>query len=448
MKTSSAVIKLFLRTSKVLSDGSSPIMLKCSFKGTKEVSTGCSITVKYWDSKKEQVKKGHPNYAVINSLISKMKNDAIDRKNEFELKGIHYTPDMVLKKKEVLVIDSDNRVINLINRYTSSLSPTTCKVWKSFWNSFKGYVDNDSITINEIDLETIKGYAKHLEESGLKNGSILMMISKLSALCKFAVEEGLIKETPFKRFNFCKKYKADSSLLFVHKDAIEVLKSMLLERLIIETGDMYSYNDDGVKEFIDRKSDLFVLAFYLFGYTAFGLAPIDLCQLKVKDMKVETVNGINYYTWNLKRQKTGVGVKVMINQNKHFDNIIFKTMLMFHQGIYLLPVLDGVENDHLKIYKKVSNWLSNHSDQLKEWFRKANERIVKLNVETGSNIPLIDEGCTFYSYRSSFAMAFMQNGGNLIQLCSMLGRGINASLKSYVKQLKLNQDLADAVSIL
>lgn len=447
-KVSSAVIKLVLRLDKVLSDGSNPIMLRCQFNGRKQVSTGCSCIPRYWDAKREVVKKGYVNAPVINAMIQKMKQEAIDRRNQFELDGVIYTPEMVLRPKQVLSVVEANRVSILIDRYTSSLSPTTCKVWKSFWNSFKDYVGNENITINEISLETIKGYARHLEDSGLKSGSILMYITKLSAICKYAIEEGVINENPFKRWNFCKKYKADANMLFIHQDSMEVLKEMLLERLIIRDGDTYTYIDEGLKDFVDRKSDLFVLAFYLFGYTAFGLSPIDLCQLKVKDMKVEDVNGINYYCWKTSRQKTGVDVKVMISQDRFFDNVIFRTMLMFHRGEYLLPILDGVEKDHLKIYKKVSNWLSNHSDQLKEWFRLANERIAKMNVDNGSSIHFIDVNCTFYSYRSSFAMALVQNGGNLVQLCSMLGRGINASLKSYVKLLKQNEDIADSMSLL
>ena len=40
MKVSIAVIKLVLRTNKVLSDGSRPIMLRVSFNGMKERSIG------------------------------------------------------------------------------------------------------------------------------------------------------------------------------------------------------------------------------------------------------------------------------------------------------------------------------------------------------------------------------------------------------------------------
>ena len=76
MKVSIAVIKLVLRTNKTLADGSHPIMLRVSFNGMKERSSGYSCTEKYWSKKDECVKKGFPNYAIINHEIQKMKNEA------------------------------------------------------------------------------------------------------------------------------------------------------------------------------------------------------------------------------------------------------------------------------------------------------------------------------------------------------------------------------------
>lgn len=446
MKTSTAIIKLVLRTNKVLSDGSHPIMLRVQFKGRKELSTGYSCLPRYWNEKQECIKKGYPNYVAINAAIGKKKMDAIERKNKFELQGITYTPSMILANEDVFQPSSDD-LKALMDKYIASLSPTTQKTWKTFYNSFMGYKKIDKI--QEVSLEVIKGYAKYLEDKGLNDSTIKMTLAKLSTLCKYAIEEGIIKESPFKRFNIHKKYKLNNNILHIDKSGIDVLKEMLLERLIVREGKMWHYNDNGVDEFIDRKSNLFVLAFFLFGYCSSGLAPIDLCQLKVKDMTVVDENGTSYYCWKIKRQKTSVSVDIMISHNNFFSHLIFKTMLMFRKGGgYLLPVLDGVENDKLKIYKKVSNWLSNHTDVLREWFKKANEMIIAKNVENGTKIPLIDEKCTFYTYRSSFAMAFMSAGGNLLQLCTLLGRGLNASLKSYVRQLTNSVDVSTAVEIM
>lgn len=69
MKVSQATIRLYLKSSKVLSDGSSPIMLIVSYnKEKKEKSTGFSCVSRYWDKKREEVKKGFSNYIIVLGL--------------------------------------------------------------------------------------------------------------------------------------------------------------------------------------------------------------------------------------------------------------------------------------------------------------------------------------------------------------------------------------------
>lgn len=82
-----ARINLVLKTSKVLSDGSSPILLMVAFNGKSTRSTGYSCTPKYWDKRGQCVKKGYSNYVMINHAIQQMKNEAIERMNEYERLG-------------------------------------------------------------------------------------------------------------------------------------------------------------------------------------------------------------------------------------------------------------------------------------------------------------------------------------------------------------------------
>ena len=77
MKVQIAVIQLVLRTNKTLSDGTHPIMLRVSYNGMKEKATGYSCNVKYWDKKNEMVKKGYPNWVMVNAELKRQKDDAI-----------------------------------------------------------------------------------------------------------------------------------------------------------------------------------------------------------------------------------------------------------------------------------------------------------------------------------------------------------------------------------
>ena len=376
-----------------------------------------------------------------------MKQDAIERRNEFERKGEAYTPAMVLKPKEILTVSNDD-LKALIDKYTVALSPTTCKVWKSFYNSFLGYIGKNSISVNEISLETVKGYANHLEKSKMKESTIKMTLSKLAAILKFAVEEGVINDTPFRRFNYGKIYKISSSTVFIHHRSIEVMKEMFLKNVIIvNDGGGWYYNDDAIDILLDSNSKLFACYFWLCGMLFQGLAPIDLCQIKVKDLDVINIDGEMYYSYDTKRQKTGIDVRIRIKKNTVYSNVMIRTLLMFRKSEYFLPILDGVENDHLKIYKRVSNWLTNHIDKFREWIKEVNAEIIKRNVENKDDIPLIPDNLTFYSYRHSYAQAYLANGGNVLALATLLGRSMD-TISTYVEQLSRESDLAKAVNVL
>lgn len=441
MKVSTATIRLMLRTSKVLADGSHPIYLRVNYNGMKEVSCGYSCVPKYWDKKNECIKKGFPNYQSINAVIQKMKSDAIERRNKFELNGIAYTPSMILEKDEIV---SQDDFKGLIAKYTVALSPTTKKVWKSFQNSFLGYKKVDKI--QEVTLEVCKGYAKHLEDSGMKESTVKMTLSKLAALCKFGVEEGIIKESPFKRFNINKKYKTSSKNVYIHHRSIEVMKEMFLNDVIVSEGKMWHYKDDVVDRLIDRTSDLFARYFWLCGLLFQGLAPIDLCQLEVKDLVIKDINGEDYYCYDGKRQKTKVKVKIRIKAHTMYSNVMIKTMLMFRSGKYFLPILDGVVDDRLVIYKKVSNWLSNHIDKFRDWVKVVNAEIIQRNVTNKDDIPLIPEDISYYSYRHSYAQMYLAKGGSPLALASLLGRSVD-TISTYIEELSEESDLVESVSI-
>lgn len=445
-KVSSATIKLVLRTDKQLSDGTYQILLRCHFNGRKQVATGCSCTVKYWDAKNEMVKKSFPNAPVINAMINKMKKEAIDRRDEFELKGIAYTPEMVLRPREVLKVEDRNTFENLIERYTVNLSHGTKKVWKSFLNSFKGYTSIK--TINEVDVDLIKGYGKYLEKNGMKESTIKMTISKLAALCRYAVEEGIINDNPFKRFNYGKVYKVTSSNVYIHPRTIDVMKEMFLSDVIEMNGDLWHYRDGVIEELMDRTSPLFARYFWLCMVLFQGLAPVDLCQLKIKDLVIKDIKGISYYCWDLKRQKTKMPVKIRIKVDDVYSAVMVKTFLMFHNGKYLLPVMDGIDDtDSSKVSKRINNWISNHVDKFRDWLKIVNSEIVNRNVENDGDIPLAPVDASFYSARHSFAQLYLSKGGNVLALATLLGRSMD-TISTYVEQLTEDNDLSDAVGII
>jgi hypothetical protein len=167
------------------------------------------------------------------------------------------------------------------------------------------------------------------------------------------------------------------------------------------------------------------------------------------DIDVKTINGSDYYCWDGKRSKTMKAVKVRIPCHTVYTEVMVKTMLMFNQGEWLLPVLNGlsIETNENSRKHRISNTLGVLSPKLKEWFQRVNEEVVKRNVNDGGDIPLIDMKCTFYSSRHSFAMMYMMKGGSPMNLATLLGRSPN-TLSQYIKELSEEGDLVEAVSII
>lgn len=173
MKVSIARIRLYLKTSKKLADGSSPIMLMCCFNNArKEISTSYSCTVKYWNKTEQCIKKGYPNYLQINKSIKKLKDDAILLRDEYEANGEAYTPSMILSPRKVLSAVT-NDLKTLIANYIAEKgieNKTIEKWWIVYRNVTKFY--GREVIINEVDESFCRRYGRWMEGEGLSSGSI------------------------------------------------------------------------------------------------------------------------------------------------------------------------------------------------------------------------------------------------------------------------------------
>lgn len=452
MKVSIARIRLYLKEGKTLADGSNPIMLMCSFNGRKEVSTGYSCIPKYWDKKSECVKKGYSNWVMINHAINQLKNEAIERRNEYERLGEVYTPQMILTPKKVLS-GSKNDIKSLIDEYKieKAIKENTAYNWRYMFNLICEF-DSKDVIVNELRLEYVKRFVKWMQsEKKLSDGVIKMILSKVGAIVNYAISKGLMNadDYPFKDWHYKQKFKTASKLDYIHWKTLDIMKEMLLDDIIVRNGKRWSYKDEVLDELMYKNSALFARFLFMEMVLWQGLAPVDICHVRKEDIDVKTINGKDYYCWDGKRSKTMKAVKVRIPCHTVYTEVMVKTMLMFNQGEWFLPVLNdySIETSENSRKHRISNNLTTLAPKLREWFKKVNEEVVRRNVENDGDIPLIDMKCTFYSSRHSFAMMYMMKGGSPMNLATLLGRSPN-TLSQYIKELEEEGDLVDAVSIL
>lgn len=445
MKTTIATINLYLRTAKQLADGTYAIYLRCNFHGMYEVPTHYSVLEKHWDKKNQIVKKGCPNYAMINIEIQKLKNKAIKRRDDFIKNESPYTPKMVLQDLHIDLSGNSNKCVDLIAKYLNEKSPK--KNTRNNWNHMKNLLveySNKDVIVNEVDIKFVKGFANFMLDKGISESTCNTLLGKVSCLMNYAVQIGLVDKNPFKEWKYYKVFKRKDSTLYIHPRSLEVMKEMFHNECCVIDGETWRYRDENniIEQLIDRRTALFAKYLYLCGVLFNGLAPIDLCQIKTKELEIKTINGNDYYAWDGKRQKTNIDVKVRIKRNI-YSNFMIQTMQMFRTGAYFLPVLDGAENfNGDQKFNRVNKTLHDLCPKLREWFEVVNTEIINRNVKNDTNIPLIDTRCTYYSYRHTYAMQYLINGGSILKLATRLGRSVN-TISAYVQHLKEETDLID-----
>lgn len=434
MKVSIAVIKLVLRMNKVLSDGSHPIMLRVSFNGMKERSSGYSCVEKYWDKKNECVKKGYPNFVMVNAELKRIKDEAIARRDGFIARNEVYSPAMILAKDEVR-----NAVTNdfkgLIQRYIDEkgLESKTIEKWNIVKRSVIKFIGRD-ILVNEIDEGFCRRYCRWLEGNGLKSGSIKSYMGKIVALLHYAVAKGLIDVYPLSNWKYHKDYREAKSELYIHSRSLDVMMEMFIDELIVRDGERWTYVDGVVDKLMDIHSELYSHYLYVIGFYCKGLAPTDISLLKKSEIKVVMVKEKNYYAIDGFRSKTGMPFKIRLHQNCLLSNVLIRTMLMFNEGEYFLPTLNGYHGKDIK--KRVNNVYSYHGEHLVSWFQKVNEEIVRRNIENNDNIELIDLECRYYSYRHSYIMSQIQKPNvNLLKIATETGKSVT-TLHQYLTYLR------------
>lgn len=294
MRVSIARIRLYLKTGKTLADGTHPIMLMCSFNGRKEVSTCYSCDVKHWDKKSECVKKGFPNWVVINHEINKLKQEAILRRAEYERLQEVYTPSMILcPRKSLSAVRND--LNGLIREYIDEkhLMNKTVEKWWVVYRSLVRFSGNEKLVVNELDESFCRRYASYLESEGLGVGSIRSYLGKIGAICHYAISKGLMTSYPFSGWKYHLSYRESKSELYINHRSMDVMLSMFLDEVIERTENgMWHYRDNVLDELMDIHSSVYAHYLFVVGYYMKGLSPVDLSLLKKVDLKVLEIRGI------------------------------------------------------------------------------------------------------------------------------------------------------------
>ena len=160
-----ATITAVVRTSKQRADKTVPIYIRVS-EGTrnKYLSVGKAVLEKDWDENLQKVRRSHPNYDYINSMIALKKNEA--EKSVLEVMLTNNGDDILdsIKLKEekkgecgFFTLAEEYLKDLYLNKKFTRLSAEKYRV-----KQFKSFLDNRDIDFSKIDITLLNKFATHL----------------------------------------------------------------------------------------------------------------------------------------------------------------------------------------------------------------------------------------------------------------------------------------------
>ncbi len=462
MKVQSAVIKLILRTNKMLANGFHPIMLRVSFGYRREKSTGYFCDVAHWDAKNQIVKPGFGNAAVVNKIINDYKNKVVERKLQFEIEGRKYTPDMLLDDSRPEYSAKSCIYRNIMEDLLAE-KPIHNSTKAHYYYAYKllaQFMGNELFLINDLTENKIRTFIKSMLTK-ISEGTLHTVCAKIAAVSNYAMTKGLLNadEYCFKRYGYTNVVRKANKNAYIDKANILRIEAYFLK--LVTEGDEtnWCFKEGAEKRLRKRTSKEFALCFWLAMLKLNGSAPIDVALLRTEHFTMRYFvdpNGVRqkYYCFDFKRAKTDIPVHPRILCDR-LARAIFEPFLdtcHLRHG-YVFPVLQNDKHSLIgnRSHDSVKNAVQFVAKTSLKWMKivcgEINEQVRRENELTGQNMPLIDiKRLSCYVIRHSFAMAYLSSpGSNVNSLASLLARSPN-SIGTYITQLNHDSDLIASVA--
>lgn len=449
-KLQSATIRLVQKLNRPNKENAFPIYVVVCFKGRKEKATGISCLAKYWDSKRQEIKRSCPNSPVLNKMLYDIKQRIIEKKNNYELNGKTYTP-------SILLDDSINDLSGKSNEYKilmDSLCSERRLKWKSVdkykyaYNKLSSFMGKDDFIVDELNIGVIKDFIKYLDN--VNDNTKRNILGCIAAVWNYGIQKGICdsRDYPFRDFKFTQRFPFKGREYAIDFSNMMKLRDYFLDLVIDRDGNRWSYKDGVFDRLHKRTSREFGILFFLAMYYMNGSAPIDIALLRVSECERVNIEGVDYWKIEFKRQKSGTSVSVRLKRNM-LSIIIFEHFLGFSTSGYVYPIItDGAKSEIQKI-----RCCNKCGESAIKWVRKAfqdiNEQTIKSNVENGLEEPLVDcQKVVLYTARHSFASNYLNSpNATVVGAASLLARSAN-TIATYIHSLTSSKSIADAVSFL
>ncbi len=390
-------IKVILYTSKTLSNGEHPVMLRIiKDRKSKYISTGISCSKGLWDSKLNILKKNHPHYKQAKLLIGKKKLEAekfvYDLENEnknlsaYEIRG-------KLKKTKVNNSSLFQYFDIVINRLIGTGQIKNAEVYKDTKRNISHFTNTRDLHFSDIDLSFLNKFEEFLRSNGKGPNTIYVYLRTLRALLNKAIKEDVCSENyyPFKKFSLAKYANIKTEKRAISKEDIEKIKKVKLEK---------------------NKNLVLAHKLFLFSFYCRGMNFVDIAYLRWKDIRVGRLT----YT----RQKTKELFNLELLEPAKQILRYFKELTYVNRESYVFPIFN---ENHISPQTR-------HNRKVKV-LRKINKDLKKIG-----KIVKIKSELTTYVARHSYATILKKSGISTTVISQAMGHNSEKTTQIYLESFE------------
>lgn len=389
--------------SKVLKDGSFPIMLRLTQQGKRKyLSLGVSVKEDYWDFSKNKPRNKCPDkdflLTVINRAVSQYRSQVMRLKEEDKDCSLDALVAMVQKP---IVRHSVGGYLDDYIEYLKAQGKWGSAItFQDLRQAMKHYSPSLDFPFSDITIPWLHGFELSMRKRGNKENTLGIRFRMLRTLYNRAIEDNLVKQEnyPFHKFKVS-KFTEQTAKRALPKQAIQMIAALDLHEIT-------HYHSPH----LDLGRDLF-----LFSYYSCGINLVDMAKLRYNNIK----DGRISYT----RQKTKKLISFPI-QPPAMEIIEKYRADKWNDEDYIFPILNRhIHETQTQIYDRI---------------KKVNKGINHALRLIGSYLNLTID-LTTYVARHTYATVLKRSGVSTAIISESLGHSSEHITQIYLDSFENSQ---------
>ena len=389
--------------SKILADGTSPIMLRLTKDGKRKyISLHLSANQSQWDFKKNTPKRNCPDRDAILSVIERKSKQYREQITQFKVEGKDYTLETLVQRVENPVrqmnfgeyLDNLVKILKAENRYGYARNLGELKM------SILHFRKTLDFYFSDIDLKWLRDYELYLRGRGNKANTIGIRFRALRMLYNRAITDRVVKRDnyPFNDFKVSDFHEQTMKRAISKED---------IKRIIdLDLRTVTTYHSP----YLSLGRDLFLLSYLSCGINLTDMARIRYCDI--------LEGRLSYH-----RQKTGKLISFQL-QPMALEIIDKYRKQDARQDDYIFPILD----------RRIHKTEVQKRDRIHKAMKAANHALKRIGEKLGIPISL-----TTYVARHSYATVLKRSGVSTAIISESLGHSSEKVTQIYLDSFENSQ---------